>query len=76
MDVYRQDGLTLDQLAAFSITDDHARQEAERLDRFLIDGKWSQFPVMGIFELQDGRITHWRDYFDSAQVEAAKATVV
>lgn len=27
MDVYRQDGLTLDQLAAFSITDDHARQE-------------------------------------------------
>lgn len=27
MDVYRQDGLTLDQLAAFTITDDHARQE-------------------------------------------------
>jgi len=27
MDVYRQDGLTLDQLAAFAITDDHARQE-------------------------------------------------
>ena len=27
MDVYRQDGLTLDQLAAFVITDDHARQE-------------------------------------------------
>lgn len=26
MDVYRQDGLTLDQLAAFAITDDHARQ--------------------------------------------------
>lgn len=27
MDIYRQDGLTLDQLAAFAITDDHARQE-------------------------------------------------
>ena len=27
MDVYRKDGLTLDQLAAFAITDDHARQE-------------------------------------------------
>jgi ParB family chromosome partitioning protein len=27
MDVYRQDRLTLDQLAAFAITDDHARQE-------------------------------------------------
>lgn len=27
IDVYRQDGLTLDQLAAFALTDDHARQE-------------------------------------------------
>jgi ParB-like chromosome segregation protein Spo0J len=27
MDIYRQDGLTLDQLAAFAITDDHGRQE-------------------------------------------------
>ena len=27
MEVYRQDGLTLDQLAAFAIMDDHARQE-------------------------------------------------
>ena len=27
MDIYRQDGLTLDQLAAFALTDDHARQE-------------------------------------------------
>ena len=27
IEIYRQDGLTLDQLAAFAITDDHARQE-------------------------------------------------
>ena len=27
IDIYRQDGLTLDQLAAFALTDDHARQE-------------------------------------------------
>lgn len=27
VEIYRQDGLTLDQLAAFAITDDHARQE-------------------------------------------------
>ncbi len=47
----------------------------ERLDRFLIKGKWLEFPVMGIFELRDGLITHWRDYFDSAQVQAAMATV-
>ncbi|WP_275791486.1 limonene-1,2-epoxide hydrolase family protein [Pararhizobium gei] len=47
----------------------------ERLDRFLIKDKWWEFPVMGIFELQDELITHWRDYFDSAQVQAARATV-
>lgn len=27
LDIYRQDGLTLDQLMAFTLTDDHARQE-------------------------------------------------
>lgn len=46
----------------------------ERLDRFLIKDEWREFPVMGIFELHDGRITHWRDYFDSAQVQAAMET--
>ena len=24
------------------------------------------FPVMGIFEVADGKITAWRDYFDTA----------
>lgn len=38
----------------------------ERVDRFLINGKWVTLPVMGVFEFEDGRITAWRDYFDLA----------
>jgi limonene-1,2-epoxide hydrolase len=36
----------------------------ERLDRFLVGGKWIDMPVMGVFEVHDGTITLWRDYFD------------
>lgn len=43
----------------------------ERLDRFLLGEKWLEIPVMGVFELRDGLVTHWRDYFDSAQFQAA-----
>jgi len=25
-------------------------------------------PVMGVFELRDGQITHWRDYFESSHL--------
>ncbi|WP_340314518.1 limonene-1,2-epoxide hydrolase family protein [Rhizorhabdus argentea] len=68
-----------DGLAAFIGTSDaidwrvfHAAESAdgtvmtERLDRFRVGGKWIEIPVMGIFELADGKITHWRDYFDAA----------
>ncbi len=39
----------------------------ERSDRYLINGTWVVFKVMGIFELRDGQITSWRDYFDLEQ---------
>ncbi|GIX29587.1 MAG: limonene-1,2-epoxide hydrolase [Porticoccaceae bacterium] len=39
----------------------------ERLDRFRIDGRWLELPVMGAFELRDGKIAAWRDYFDLEQ---------
>ncbi len=39
----------------------------ERTDRFLIGERWVELPVMGIFELRDGKISAWRDYFDMAQ---------
>ena len=38
----------------------------ERTDRFGKDGKWMELPVAGVFEVHDGRITLWRDYFDMA----------
>jgi limonene-1,2-epoxide hydrolase len=36
----------------------------ERTDRFRTGSGWMELPVAGVFELHDGRITLWRDYFD------------
>ena len=37
----------------------------ERLDRHLLkNGEWRELAVNGAFEVHDGRITVWRDYFD------------
>lgn len=36
----------------------------ERLDNFVLDGAGVSLPVMGIFELRDGKICKWREYFD------------
>ena len=36
----------------------------ERTDRFGKEGNWIELPVAGVFEVIDGRITLWRDYFD------------
>jgi limonene-1,2-epoxide hydrolase len=38
----------------------------ERLDKFVLGGKTVELPVAGVFELKDGKITAWRDYFDMA----------
>ena len=42
----------------------------ERTDRFLIGEKWLELPVMGTFELRDGKICAWRDYFDMNQFQS------
>ncbi|CRZ18232.1 limonene-1,2-epoxide hydrolase family protein [Mycolicibacterium neworleansense] len=37
----------------------------ERVDAFTFtDGKKIELPVMGAFEVADGKITGWRDYYD------------
>ena len=37
----------------------------ERIDRFdMPGGKKIDLPVMGTFEIENGKITAWRDYFD------------
>lgn len=43
----------------------------ERTDRFKIGDTWTDLPVMGMFELRDGRIALWRDYFDLQTIMAA-----
>ncbi len=38
----------------------------ERLDRFRIGDGWLELPIAGVFEVTDGKISLWRDYFDMA----------
>ena len=40
----------------------------ERLDRHLFGDKWVELPVTGVYEVHDGLITYWRDYFDYATI--------
>jgi len=39
----------------------------ERVDVFKLPNKSFELPVMGTFEVGDGRIKAWRDYFDANQ---------
>ena len=39
----------------------------ERVDHFVSPARTVSLPVMGIFEVGDGLITAWRDYFDLNQ---------
>ena len=45
----------------------------ERTDRFFIGDKWIEIRVMGTFDIEDGKIKGWRDYFDLAQFNAQLA---
>jgi limonene-1,2-epoxide hydrolase len=38
----------------------------ERVDIFQIANKRVELPVAGVFEVQNGKIVAWRDYFDLA----------
>jgi limonene-1,2-epoxide hydrolase len=39
----------------------------ERVDVFVMPNGKVELPVMGTFEVRDGRIAAWRDYFDMKQ---------
>ncbi|HEY7134941.1 MAG TPA: SgcJ/EcaC family oxidoreductase [Acidimicrobiia bacterium] len=39
----------------------------ERVDVFVLPAATIELPVMGVFEVRDGRIAAWRDYFDLNQ---------
>jgi limonene-1,2-epoxide hydrolase len=40
----------------------------ERVDHFVGSERTIDLPVVGVFEVHEGKITAWRDYFDSAQL--------
>ncbi|MFK7732345.1 MAG: limonene-1,2-epoxide hydrolase family protein [Pseudomonadales bacterium] len=42
----------------------------ERTDRLCMNGKWIELAVMGVFEMREGKICAWRDYFDMAAFNA------
>ncbi len=46
---------------------------AERLDRTRLGAKSVDLPCCGVFELADGKIRIWRDYFDLATYTRAIA---
>ncbi|NNE35640.1 MAG: SgcJ/EcaC family oxidoreductase [Rhodothermales bacterium] len=43
----------------------------ERVDDFVYKGKRSRVPVVGVMEIQDGKVTEWREYYDQASLLSA-----
>jgi limonene-1,2-epoxide hydrolase len=43
---------------------DRSTVMVERVDNFEIAGKRFQMVAMGVFEVEQGRIKRWRDYYD------------
>jgi len=47
----------------------------ERIHRHQFTKGWVELPVTGIFEVVDGIITEWREYFDFATIQQGIASV-
>lgn len=45
----------------------------DRVDRMTLRGNRVELPVAGVFEVTDGKITLWRDFFDLATFNNAVA---
>ena len=43
---------------------------AERVDRFTLKGKYFELPVNGVFEIKNGKIHRFSDYFDLQSFES------
>ena len=57
-DITEIDWITIRQVSSGSVVMN------ERLDKFLWPHGWVEMPCAGIFEVKDGEIILWRDYFD------------
>ena len=45
----------------------------ERIDRFKMGERWIELPLAGVFEITNGKISLWRDYFDLPTFQKAMA---
>jgi len=43
----------------------------ERMDVITLNGRTVTLPICAVFEMHDGQIAAWREYFDSAPAKAA-----
>ena len=43
----------------------------ERVDAITLNGRPVTLPICGVFDIEDGRIKAWREYFDLGPVRAA-----
>ncbi len=41
----------------------------ERTDRFKVEKGWLAIRVVGVFEIKNGKVQEWRDYFDMAEFQ-------
>ena len=48
----------------------------ERTDKFKMAGHWIAIRVMGAFEIENGKIAKWRDYFDLAEFQGQVAAIM
>lgn len=51
-----------------NLVEDGTTVLTERVDEITANGIMAPVPVMGTFEVTDGRIVQWRDYFDMGLV--------
>lgn len=40
----------------------------ERVDECLSNGRWSTIPLVAVFEVDDGKVTAWREYLDPGNI--------
>ena len=48
----------------------------ERLDRHRIPQGWFELPVTGVYEVKDGKIVYWREYFDLNTIQSAMTALM
>lgn len=70
LESFMEMGGTVDVEVANVVTDGNL-VVVERVDHFIQSDTRSSVRIMGIFEVRDGLITAWRDYFDLSQFRSS-----